>query len=317
MFLIKTQQTFLNKFLIIFLIIGMLLAGAITVIYNLESKDYLERIMSDEKHNLTLQQKMISNHFKLIFADLIFLSKQFVSPLDLNVERGKIEIPLKPMIRFGTPVFDSNGNNRGVIVLNFLASNLIETIKGVSDTSIGSIMLINREGFWLTGPNPQDEWGFMYKDKADKKFGNLYPEVWRTISGVDDNQLLTDHGIFTSTTIYPFAVTAKSSTGSGEVFGKSKGKIDGRSYYWKLVSFVSENTLESATHGLLLKLFGMGALLFLLGSIPSYLIAKAIVKGRLHKLELIQMANYDKLTELPNRALFMHTMESHLTYKNA
>ncbi|MBN3897153.1 MAG: hypothetical protein HWQ41_18315 [Nostoc sp. NOS(2021)] len=36
----------------------------------------------------------------------------FISPLDLNIERGKIEQPLKPMIRFGTPVFDSQGQSQ-------------------------------------------------------------------------------------------------------------------------------------------------------------------------------------------------------------
>jgi len=30
----------------------------------------------------------------------------FVSPLDLNVEHGHLEKPIKPMIRFGTPVVD-------------------------------------------------------------------------------------------------------------------------------------------------------------------------------------------------------------------
>ena len=33
----------------------------------------------------------------------------FVSPLDLNIEQGEIEQPLKPMIRFATPVFDRSG----------------------------------------------------------------------------------------------------------------------------------------------------------------------------------------------------------------
>jgi len=45
----------------------------------------------------------------------------FISPFDLNVEDGRIESPQKPTIRFGTPVFDSRGNRRGILVLNYLA----------------------------------------------------------------------------------------------------------------------------------------------------------------------------------------------------
>jgi two-component system sensor histidine kinase EvgS len=42
------------------------------------------------------------------FTDTIKLNKNeiFVSPLDLNMEHGRLEIPYKPMIRYGTPVFD-------------------------------------------------------------------------------------------------------------------------------------------------------------------------------------------------------------------
>ncbi|MBD2526984.1 cache domain-containing protein [Nostoc sp. FACHB-133] len=39
----------------------------------------------------------------------------FVSPLDLNIERGQVQQPLKPMIRFGTPVFDRRGQKRGIV----------------------------------------------------------------------------------------------------------------------------------------------------------------------------------------------------------
>jgi len=49
------------------------------------------------------------------FKETISLNKGevFVSPLDLNIEHGKIELPLKPMIRFGTPVFDGYGKKKG------------------------------------------------------------------------------------------------------------------------------------------------------------------------------------------------------------
>lgn len=40
------------------------------------------------------------------------------SPLDLIIENGTIEHPFKPMTCIGTPVFDSAGHKRGLIVLN-------------------------------------------------------------------------------------------------------------------------------------------------------------------------------------------------------
>ncbi len=54
------------------------------------------------------------------FKDTISLDdgEVFVSPLDLNIEHGIIEQPLKPTIRFGTPVFDDSRQKRGIVVLN-------------------------------------------------------------------------------------------------------------------------------------------------------------------------------------------------------
>ncbi|MCI5208290.1 MAG: hypothetical protein D3910_05750 [Candidatus Electrothrix sp. ATG2] len=41
----------------------------------------------------------------------------FISPFDLNIEQGVIEQPKKPMIRFGTPVFNRRGEKEGIINL--------------------------------------------------------------------------------------------------------------------------------------------------------------------------------------------------------
>lgn len=54
------------------------------------------------------------------FTDTIKLNpgEVFVSPLDLNIEQNKIEVPFKPMLRIATSVFDQQGNKRGIVILN-------------------------------------------------------------------------------------------------------------------------------------------------------------------------------------------------------
>src|SRR5687767_12229852 len=47
----------------------------------------------------------------------------YVSALDLSEDQGRIETPLKPVLRFATPVFDSGGRRRGIYVINFLGAN--------------------------------------------------------------------------------------------------------------------------------------------------------------------------------------------------
>ena len=83
----------------------------------------------------------------------------YVSPLDLNVENNVIEQPFKPMIRFGTPIFDQDGQKQGVVVLNYLAKVLIAELKQIGEGLLGESLLLNDEGYWLIGANPDQEWG--------------------------------------------------------------------------------------------------------------------------------------------------------------
>ena len=71
-------------------------------------------------------------------------SQIYISPFDLNIENGKIEIPLKPMIRLAIPVFDSNYVKRGIFVLNFLGENILNNQINIKDNLVNNVyMLLN------------------------------------------------------------------------------------------------------------------------------------------------------------------------------
>src|SRR5262249_56838645 len=125
----------------------------------------------------------------------------FVSPLDLNVERDESERPLKPMIRFATPVFDRQGAKKGIVILNYLGADLIRKLVEVSVTFPGTALLLNREGFVLHGPSADDEWGFMLGH--DRTFAKLYPEARTRLSEAGQGQFHTGQGLFTFHTLAP------------------------------------------------------------------------------------------------------------------
>jgi diguanylate cyclase (GGDEF)-like protein len=252
--------------------------------------------------NDKLQFKGDRYYFKDTFA--LGQNKIYVSPLDLNVEKGEIEKPLKPMIRFGIPVSDKFNKKRGVIIINYLGSKLIDTIKEISQLSLGDIMFINSDGYWLHSPKKEDLWGFMIKERYDRKFQLKFPEEWNHITKSDFSQIYNDKGLFTSATIYPLNESFKSSTGSTLPYGDSVEKLKSSQYYWKLVSHVSNKNLRLGTRGLFVKLLILAGFLFIIGAVPAWIIAKSIVRRKLFQLELHHSANYDKLTDLPNRSLF-------------
>ena len=179
------------------------------------------------------------------FKDTIELTQGdvFVSAFDLNIERGKIELPIKPMIRFGTPIFDRQGEKRGIILFNYLGAHLLKDFKDLVIDSPGHYMLLNCEGYWLIGRETKDEWGFMYKDRKDRTMGNDYPTVWDQITASDSGQFYTPEGLFTFTTVHPLLESWKSSTGAGEAFAPSARMKKAQEQYWTVVSFIPADFL--------------------------------------------------------------------------
>ncbi|MEH2209068.1 ATP-binding protein [Nostoc sp.] len=212
----------------------------------------------------------------------------FVSPLDLNIERGQVEQPLKPMIRFGTPVFDRRGEKRGIVVLNYFGTKLLDNFNQAFANASSQGMLLNADGYWLKGAKPEDEWGFMFPDRKNRTFGQAFSQAWQQISQKESGQFQTAEGIFTFTTVYPLVEGQKSSTGAGQAFAPSQNQIDTKSYHWKIVSWVSPETLTTKSNRFLSQLLLLYAGLVGLTGIGSWLLARASVNRNMAQLELRQ-----------------------------
>lgn len=166
-------------------------------------------------------------------ASALGQSEVFVSPLDLNVEQDKLELPYKPTIRFSMPVFDHAGHKQGVLVLNYLAAGLLQNFRTSLQGSERQAMLLNADGYWLSSPVPEDAWGFML-GKPQRRFGSDYPAEWQTISTRDSGSLQSALGLFVYDTVYPLQ----------RMGGDDR---QAQAYLWKLVSFVPAQTLTAAT----------------------------------------------------------------------
>lgn len=198
------------------------------------------------------------------FADTYSLDsgKIFISPLDLNIENEKIEKPLKPMLRIGTPVYDSKGNKRGIILVNYLARNMLNDIKklyiskhneflsGLPSSEVAKFspsiqsmpLLLNRNGDFLIGENSKEEWNFMLKHGISIQ--EKCSEAWHIMEQNHSGQTKTCEGLFTYTTIYPVKRGFVSSSGSNAPSAKSESSISHSDYYWKLSSYVKKAELE-------------------------------------------------------------------------
>ena len=79
-----------------------------------------------------------------------------------------------------------------------------------------------------------------------------------------------------------------------------------------MVSYVPNKTLQAGTKRLQTKLLLLIFTLLLLVGISSWIIARDMVRRKSYQMALYHSANFDKLTELPNRALFLDRLDQNL-----
>ena len=238
-----------------------------------------------------VENEKLQNQAKRYYFNDTFQLPQgavFVSPLDLNIERGKIEQPLKPMIRFGTPVFDSQGRKRGIVILNYLGDKFIKNLRQENSTTLGKTLLLNADGFWLKGLKPEDEWGFMYDDRKEKTFANTFSEAWKRMNVADSGQFHTADGLFTFATIHPLLAVqgSQSSTGSADAFQASQGRVNAKAYQWKIVSFIPLEGLNASNYKALNRSLLLYAGLVVLIGVTSWLLTISRIRRQQSDNEL-------------------------------
>jgi signal transduction histidine kinase/CheY-like chemotaxis protein len=236
----------------------------------------------------------------------------FVSPLDLNIEHGQIEQPLKPMIRFGTPLFDGSGRKRGILLLNYFGQKALSRFAQAGFGSRGDqSMLLNSEGHWLESPRDEDEWGFMLG--RNRTIAGRYPDAWAAMLAENRGSCVTKAGRFFFDTVYPLAAGQVSSTGAGAAYEPSRGDVGAGSRFWKVVSFVPESVIAARMAPRKRVMTGVAVLLLAMLGAAFYVMARSELRdqesmARLqHGKEMAEDANRTKSTFLANMSHELRT----------
>lgn len=73
----------------------------------------------------------------------------YISPLDLNEERGVVEKPERPVVRVATAVTDAGGKVRGQIIINLHAELFLRQVQQMAQVHGGTAFLFDRSGYFL------------------------------------------------------------------------------------------------------------------------------------------------------------------------
>jgi len=185
------------------------------------------------------------------------------------------------MIRAATPIVDAEGNKQGMVILNYRGNHLIRHLENIPTT--GRTQLLNAEGYWLKGPSPDDEWGFMYPERQDVRFPTRFPDAWERITANESGQFVNSTGMYTFETIRPLATL---------------GITD---YHWKLLSFIPLSKLNQLAESHRRSAITLSSLLAIFWFIISIIIAHGKEQDRLRKLIIEQKD--EEIREIINSAM--------------
>ncbi len=218
----------------------------------------------------------------------------YISPLDLNMEQGLIERPLKPMLRFSMAVFDAQGKTRGILVLNYLGQRMLDHFLDAASHVAHRIHLTESRGYWLAAPDPDDAWGFMLGH--DRTFASRFPREWGRIRATAEGQFVTANGLFTFTTVSPLPAAAAASYADFDLMkGPSMGGED--AYVWKVIARVPAWRLGGTPASFMVDNASLYVSLMVLLALGSWLLARS----RVHHFLAEAQSDYERR--------FRHTLE--------
>jgi PAS domain S-box-containing protein len=135
-----------------------------------------------------------------------------ISQLDLALSDGKPEVPYKPSLRFMIGVADSAGHRRGILMINYLAAPML--LDFVRETGWGDrhVMLLDQAGYWLSSPDVEDEWGFMFG--RDVTLRSRDPEAWNRIRESGSGHSLVADSLWTWKSVSPLMTVDRWTAGA-------------------------------------------------------------------------------------------------------
>lgn len=234
----------------------------------------------------------------------------YMSPLDLNIENNEIEIvdgKYKPMIRFATPINDLNGVKAGVLIINYLAENIFESLNELDLSEYSSFEVVNEDGYYLDAIDDSIEFGFMFDDGEENVVGTFHDfgilEVAKDTVSLDSH----DDELYT--------IVALSENALSEAITENVGSdISVLAESGDIIMFGEIDYTNISQYKTLKTSYTVIAFLSVF---VAFLIAKVddiSIAAKEERIKLLEYSNkHDVLTGIPNRASIFETIEYKLS----
>lgn len=242
-----------------------------------------------------LQNKSNRDYFK--YALSLKSGEIYTSKFDLNKEYGAVEFPIKPMIRFSTPIYNVQNKLLGVGVINYDGSHLIELLDALNEHKGDEAYLINDDGYYLKAFASHKEWSFMFPEREQFLIYDDHPKLWNSMQENSNGKFINSDGEY----YYHHFYLSPSKTLSSK-------NIDGMFLIMHVPSIVINRELFS-----LIQRISLG---FVLIAPAIVFLSLKLASSQSDREKLINTLNYDArhdaLTGLHNRKAIMDYLKIHV-----
>ncbi|WP_227816048.1 ATP-binding protein [Nitrogeniibacter aestuarii] len=211
--------------------------------------------------------------------------ERYISALELNMEHGRVEQPLRPTIRFTASVYDSDGKKTGVLVMNYNANRIEErlrTFAGVGDP-VDNLLVNARGQVMMDSRQSMSDW-LVRATQEDTRLARVRP-AWSAAmaSGDDNGRLLDENGLLLFHRMEPL--------GSGRTRHADTLTTSPGHYRWTSVRFVPAQTLFA--NSFVNSFPGRIAMASVLGAMAAFMLIAAWyverdVRRRREQMELLE-----------------------------
>jgi PAS domain S-box-containing protein len=197
------------------------------------------------EHRYSLNRELSNGH-----------ESQDISPLEHN------EMPIKPIIRLTTPVYDELDNILGTVVIGYPVKRLLDKISENDSTAIGHLLLLNSESYWLRGDDLFDESESKHAGKIEYTMKKIYAAVRSRMANSESGQFINEHGLFSYVTI-----------GSQGLFVNNQ-----HNEQWKLVNLLDYTEMEAQAKMVKNRYLCINTILITMCSLVALWLARARLK---------------------------------------
>ena len=121
----------------------------------------------------------------------------YVSPFDLNVDRGKVEAN-NPTLRVAARVTSATGQALGIVIVNLDGAELFERVWGDTALKLDTIALVSQYGYSLIRPQASSN-RVSFSDK--NLLAESTPQLWERINRTSRGELIFNDRFFAFNTL--------------------------------------------------------------------------------------------------------------------